>query len=670
MNARLLAASLLAVSSTGICNAAVARNDTNARQEVTAAITAVGGEELLASVHSLEFDAVGHRNMLEQSLRPDGPWWQDYFQRMEIRDFANHRERVTESHRGYSSPDWWLQEGNWTPYPTHIVADGAVAMVATEKYSAASMAYVQLANEDFSFGPIGLLHTALAAPDLHAEADVTLHGFRHHVVAFTWKAYPVRLYLNSHTALPEQVEWTGPRPYDVFWNVWGDVTTRIVYGMWSLEPDGLRYPRQWTIQRNDLPDSDMTITSLTINPTMDPASLSIPTDVRKAFLAHARTIDEIWLGSPRQPAVALEPGVIHIPGAWNVNLIRQDDGIVILEGPISSAYSARVLTEAHNRFPDLPVKAVITTSDSWPHIGGLREYVARGIPIYALDLDKPILERLLDAPHKYIPDDLQKHPRAPKWQLISKRTTLGSGANRLELIPYRTETGERQTMVYFPQHKLLYTSDLFAPDQGKTWFTPEYLREARNAVAREHLAVDSIFGMHYDVTPWKAVTTARDQFRSPVAPKPTSTAPPALAAELQPLAFFEGRWSCAGKFVKSGQAISSDEKFAADLDGHWLAMRHDDRLPYKFHALELWRYDTNAKRFNGYFFDNFSGIRHFTSPGWTGNRLVWTNTAPMKGATDRFVFERKDASTYKVTYPVSREGGNWGVGDTLTCQRP
>ncbi|MEO8999280.1 MAG: hypothetical protein ABI227_12125 [Rhodanobacter sp.] len=95
-------------------------------------------------------------------------------------------------------------------------------------------------------------------------------------------------------------------------------------------------------------------------------------------------VDEIPLGNPGQPAVALEPGIIHIPGAWNVNLIRQDDGIVVLEGPISSGYSVRVLAEAHKRFPDLPVKAVITTSDSWPHIGGLREYVARDIPIYAL----------------------------------------------------------------------------------------------------------------------------------------------------------------------------------------------------------------------------------------------------------------------------------------------
>ena len=642
---------LIAMTASGTGSAAAVRANP-AREEVTAAIAAMGGEQVLASVRNIEFDAVGHRNMLEQSLRPDGPWWQDYFQIDEVRDFSTHGERIVQQHRGYSSPDWWLRDSHWDAdpdYPTTLISNGAAATVADGKYSRASSAHLQDAEEDFAFGPIGLLHTAIAAPDLHAEADVLFHGFKHHVVAFTWQKYPVRVYLNTNTNLPELVEWTCPRPFDVFWNVWGDVTTRIVYGMWSLEPDGLRYPRQWSIERNGLPDSDFSITSLIVNPAVAPGSLDIPADARRDFLAHKHAIDDIPLGT--RPAAEIEPGVIHIPGAWNVNLIRQQDGVVVLEGPISSGYSMKVLDEAHKRFPDLPVKAVITTSDSWPHIGGLREYAARGIPIYALDLDQPVLARLFNAPHTFRPDDLQKHPHAPDWHLIRGDTRLGSGPNRLELIPYRSETGERQTMVYFPQYKLLYTSDLFAPAQGNDWFTPEYLLEMRNAVTREHLAVDDIFGMHYDVTPWQTVTAALDQFLASANARKTDSAradpapATALAQTLQPLSFFKGQWDCAGKFVQSGKPIRSGEVFTADLAGHWLAMRH------------------------GYVFDNGSGIRRFTSPGWQGDRLVWTDAESTHGATDRFVFERDGPDHYRVTYAVRRGGGDWKAGDTLSCAR-
>lgn len=486
-----------------------------AESEINASLKAMGGKDALIAVQQIEIDAVGHRNMLEQSLRPEGPWWEDYFQRTELQDFASDSERTSDQHRGYSSK-WWLQRTDWISepdYPTVVVSDGVAVRVQDGKFSRASGSNIQNAEEELALGPTRVLLTALAAPDLRTLPDITENGYRNSVIAFTWHGYPVRLVLNGFTKLPDAVEWTGPRPYDVFWNVWGDVTTRVSYGGWSLEAGGARYPRQWTIERNGLPEADVTITSLKINPKFDARLLMIPGDVKQEINAKLRTIDDLPLGSVAYPATEIEPGLIHIPGAWNVNLVRQDDGIVVIEGPISSAYTVQVLNEARRRYPDLPVKAVVTTSDSWPHLGGMREFVARGVPIYALDLNKPILERLFAAPHAYRPDNLQKLKREPTWHLVSGRTTLGSGSNRLEIIPYRTETGERQMMVFFPEYRLLYTSDLFAPDEGAEWFTPEYLLELKEAVDRERLSVDKVFGMHYDVTSYKTLMDALDSVR-------------------------------------------------------------------------------------------------------------------------------------------------------------
>lgn len=506
---------LTTVSGVGVTQARSRGAD--AHRELATALTAMGGRGVLTSVHTLRLEAVGHRNVLEQSLRPEGPWGQDYFQLDEIRDFDSDSERIAQQHRGVFSMEWWLQDPNWVGergYPTYVVSGGAVAQIVNGKYSGIPFTSAQDTEEDFAFGPLRVLFTALAASDLHSLFDVQLHSYNHHVLGFTWHGYPVRLYLNGYTCLPEAVEWSAPRPYDQFWSVWGDVRTRITFDLWTLEPDGLRYPRQWTIERNGLPDSDVTVTSLTINPPLEPGKVAIPAQARQQILRDEHTIAELPLGIPGQSAIEIEPGILHIDGYYNTTLIRQRDGIVVLEGPISSDYSIKVLAEANRRFPGLPVKAVITTSDAWPHIGGMREYVARGIPIYALDLDRPILTRLFEAPHTFIPDDLQRHPHRPRWHLVTTRTALGGGANRLELIPYRTETGERQVLVYLPAYRLLYTSDLFSPlpYEKEAWFTPEYLLELRSAVAREHLDVDAIFGMHYDVTPFKTPMSALDKF--------------------------------------------------------------------------------------------------------------------------------------------------------------
>ena len=145
---------------------------------------------------------------------------------------------------------------------------------------------------------------------------------------------------------------------------------------------------------------------ITFNPKLKEDDFRIPEDVGKDFLTKKRTVEETPLGLSGSPAEEIAPGVVVVPELWKVEEIRQTDDIVIPEAPISNGHSKRVIEDAAKRFPSLPVKAVITTSDAWPHIGGLREYAARGIPIYALDLNRPIIERLLSAPHHIAPTRL------------------------------------------------------------------------------------------------------------------------------------------------------------------------------------------------------------------------------------------------------------------------
>jgi hypothetical protein len=181
---------------------------------------------------------------------------------------------------------------------------------------------------------------------------------------------------------------------------------------------------------------------------------------------------------------------VFIPAAWNTTLIDQGDGVVVLEAPISSGYTAKILAEAHRRFPDKPVKAIITTSDSWPHLAGIRECVAQGIEVYALDLNRAIIERVVAASYASKPDDLQRSPRKLKLQIVHEKTGLGTGPNRVEIYPIRGETSERQMMVYFPERKLLYGSDPFQPDQNGGYYLTD-------AVGREHLSVDRFFMMRF-----------------------------------------------------------------------------------------------------------------------------------------------------------------------------
>ena len=463
-----------------------ARSQKSARQLIERALAAMGGAEKIQAIKTVRVEEMSYRNALEQSERPEGPWIVEWAKITELRDFE-HGQLRRES------------DVTFGPFPFKQT------IIATESASAASGGDGQLRprmpgeDESLALGPERLLLTALAARDLRRDPDTVLHDFAHQVVTFTWRSHLVRIFLNAHTGMPTAVEIVRPVTWDLL-RSWGDVTTRTVFSFWQLEKNGIRFPHQSDVLENEQPWRSTYITKLEFNPQIPPTAFDIPEAVRSASAKLPGAPVQI----PAEQVKQVAPGIWQIVGAWNTELIKQEDGIVVLEAPISSAYSARVLEEVARRFPGERIKAVISTSDSWPHFGGIREYAARGVPLYILDLNRPIIERFLAAPFRSQPDTLAQHPRRADLRLVSAKTTIGDGPNRLDIYPYRTQNGERMMMVYFPQHHLLYGSDLTQPFGDGDWGI-EYYTEVQAAVAREGLTPERLFAMHMQPIAWDEV---------------------------------------------------------------------------------------------------------------------------------------------------------------------
>jgi glyoxylase-like metal-dependent hydrolase (beta-lactamase superfamily II) len=463
--------------------------DAKAIQILRQAIEAQGGEKALRAIRTVQWQAQGYRNMLEQSERPEGPYIPEFRTVSEVHDFGGKRYRsVVEM---TVSPEFKGSSG--------LLADGDAAVrLYGGQMSMGNADMLATAREALALSPEHLLITALDAKDARLDASALLQSVPQDVVAFTYDAAPVRLFLNRYTHLPTAVDYSGPAARDGYWQFLGDATMRTYFSFWWLGQQDVRLPMQWDIYRNGLHDSSYTIASLSINAPIPEGDMRIPDSVRARFAQAAAAPTS----SPSlQAAVDVAPGILLIPGSWNVLLVRQDDGVVVVEAPISSAYSELVLAEARRHYPNLPVKAVVTTSDAWPHIAGLRPYVARGIPVYCLALNLPILTRLVQAHYSTRPDLLERTPRKPLFRPVAEKVTLGSGANRIELYPIRGETSERQVMAYLPALRLLYGSDTFQKSDGH-YDTPQTVSELIDAVSREGLSPEKFVMMHVEVTPW------------------------------------------------------------------------------------------------------------------------------------------------------------------------
>ena len=461
------------------------------------ALAAMGGRDRLAAIHDEQIDEIGHTALAEQSYR-QAPFITSYSRDQLTLDFDKSR-LLDHDHGVWPEADPHQAESD----ATLVVTGQGGVYRGKNGDSPCSPASLDALQERLALGPERLLLTAAAAPDLHYADGEWLRSTPHSVLEFDWHGQPVRVLLDAFNHLPDAYERTAT--FQDFWFAWGDVEQRVYYDDWTLL-GGVLLPTNRIEQRNGVWWRSTQILDVRFNTALDEKAFAMDAG------AAARSLQSRGWNRDfsDQHRVELAPGVELYRGAWNATLVRQDDGVLVLEAPISPHYTAGVLAEARTAFPGVPVKAVLSSSDSWPHIAGVREAVARGLPVYILDLNRPLLNRLVKALHRLQPDTLQAAPRAAQWHVVSGRRVIGRGANRVVIYPLRGASTGRQYMVYFPQHKLLYASDTLALNPDHTLYDPELMHEVVQAVAREHLQVDTVYAMHEGPTPWPEVVRLVD----------------------------------------------------------------------------------------------------------------------------------------------------------------
>jgi hypothetical protein len=458
------------------------------------ALTAMGGRARLAAIHNVQSDVIGHTLLTEQSYRQE-PFITAYQRDQQTLDFAHDRV-VRNTHLVWPEAD---DPKSAESDSTFIATLQGGVYHQKEGDIPASRADLDSMRDALSLSPERLLLTAAAAPDLHYESTVMLRSTPHAALGFQWNGLSVRILLNAYNHLPDA--WESTRSFNDFWYAWGDVAQRVYLDNWVLL-DGVVYPSNRIEERNGVLWKSQQVLDTHFNVALDEKRFAMDADAA-AKSAQGKGWERPF--SDKNHTV-LAPGVDLYQGAWNTTVIKQDDGVLVLEAPISGTYMQGILAQAHQMYPAASIKAVLSTSDSWPHTAGVREAVAAQLPIYVLDLNRPLLDRLVAAPHALRPDHLQTAPQAAHWEVVGGKRVIGSGPNRVELYPLRGAATERQYMVYFPAQKLLYASDTLAIDpQTHALYDPQLMHEVMQAVAREHLAVDTVYAMHQGPTPWREI---------------------------------------------------------------------------------------------------------------------------------------------------------------------
>ncbi len=469
----------------------------NAGEILESTITAMGGTEQWKNIAQVTMNYAGHQYWLEQSENPDGPYLVSYLVSKEVhgvwqpllykkdstRHFQVKRPSVSEN---MVKGDIGLMSFRGRSFPMPYQLKGPL------------MQWMQLAPER-------LILTA-QKNNPQTLPEVMVEGTPHLVVFFQEGELERRLFINKNTRLLSKAEIASHQPNNPFDNPWGKYLITIKYNLQWLHEGGIRYPAQWDIYKMGKPWQSITIFDISFQQKVDENLFKIPEDTPPARAAISAD------KTPLKPEdmVAVAPNIFTIPGSWYVGHVVQADGIVVVEGAITSGYSKQHLEFLRKRYPNKPIKAVMATSDAWPHIGGIREFAANQTPIYTHHLNQQLITDLLAADRSLNPDSQAANPKQPNFNLIANKQTLNDPETPIEIYPLNGEAGERMIALYFPKQKALYASDLIQMTgrNRDRFFAPQYLSEVKALADRHGLEVETVFAMHLSPIPWSRVTEA------------------------------------------------------------------------------------------------------------------------------------------------------------------
>lgn len=204
----------------------------------------------------------------------------------------------------------------------------------------------------------------------------------------------------------------------------------------------------------------------------------------------AQQIDTAEMGPGHElPEVrSLADGVylaLQVRDGFHVLFVELEDFVVVVDAPAgyhelqmvpaidwagdvtSSSVGRRLLDAVRATVPDKPVRYVVLTHHHGDHAGGVRPFIAAGATIVTSDVTSSAVEAAAEATFRLEPDELTGRNLEPRMEIVDGERTISDGHRTVQILDVGANPHvEGMLVVYLPEERILYQSDLFMPSGG------------------------------------------------------------------------------------------------------------------------------------------------------------------------------------------------------------
>ena len=286
-------------------------------------------------------------------------------------------------------------------------------------------------------------------------------------------------------------------------NILGDVPVRVVFSGYK-DYSGFKFPSRIVQTQAGHPTLDLNVTDVQPNSSAaNELSVSGPPPAAPP-------------SSPvKTEAQKIAEGIWFLDGGAPMSvLVEFSDHVVIIEAPQNDDRTQATIAAVKQLLPAKPIRYVVNTHQHFDHSGGVRGYVAAGIPILTHEKNKPYWERVLQNPFTLEPDRLARAPRDPSIEAVGAKRVLSDSTMTLELHHLQGNLHDEALIVgYLPKQKMLVQADAFHPRPGAKPLAspPPFTVNLVENIRRLKLDVERVVHLHGGIDPLAVVLKSAGQ---------------------------------------------------------------------------------------------------------------------------------------------------------------
>lgn len=309
---------------------------------------------------------------------------------------------------------------------------------------------------------------------------------------------PQRLFVDAKSGFPVKLDLVEPH------YLWGQRHLEFVWSTWVLS-GGISLPGSAFRVADDEVETSQTIgaTDL-VAPDKAPALTPLPSPAQPPsdLPLFLRPIP------PKTVQVGAKTWLLTNPG-YNEIVTLAEGEIYIFDATQGEDRARLDAAEITKLLPGQHKVNLIVTDLAWPHLAGLRYWVAQGATVISHPAARDFIKRVVDRRWTLAPDSLeQKHKQNPDsaklhFVAVGEPTILAGGA--LRVLPIDGIGSEVALMAYLPNEKFLWASDYIQTLDEPSFYAAEVLRAAERAgIDPQRFAAE-----HVPLSDWQQVRSVQ-----------------------------------------------------------------------------------------------------------------------------------------------------------------